>query len=64
MNNYQCTVCNHIYDQEHGDPLRGIAAGTSFEDLPSEWVCPVCGVSKAQFVEIIAEGCEPCAMEM
>jgi len=31
--------------------MNGIAAGTAFEDLPEEWVCPLCGVSKDQFSE-------------
>ena len=46
---YVCMACGYIYDEEKGDPDRGIAAGTAFEDIPEDWVCPVCGVSKDMF---------------
>jgi rubredoxin len=46
---YRCTVCGYIYDPEEGDPDNGIEPGTEFEDLPEEWVCPVCGVDKSMF---------------
>ncbi len=46
---YKCTVCGYIYDPAKGDPDSGIAAGTAFQDLPDDWVCPVCGVGKDQF---------------
>lgn len=49
MKKYRCTVCGYIYDPEKGDPDGGIAPGIAFEDLPEDWVCPVCGVSKDQF---------------
>lgn len=49
---YQCTVCGYIYEPEEGDPDSGIAPGTAFEDIPDDWYCPVCGVSKKDFVEI------------
>lgn len=49
---YQCGPCGYIYDPAVGDPDNGIAPGTAFEDLPDSWVCPVCGVSKDQFVKI------------
>ena len=49
MQKYQCVVCEHIYDEALGDPDSGIKAGTKFADLPSEWSCPVCGVSKDDF---------------
>lgn len=49
MKKYQCTVCGYIYDPEKGDPDNGINAGTSFDDLPDEWVCPLCGVGKDSF---------------
>jgi rubredoxin---NAD+ reductase len=47
---YQCSVCGHIYDEAAGDPDGGLKAGTRFEDIPDSWVCPVCGVSKSEFV--------------
>ena len=46
MQKYVCTVCHYIYDPEVGDPDNGIAPGTAFEDLPSDWVCPLCAVGK------------------
>jgi rubredoxin len=49
MDKYVCTVCGYIYDPALGDPESGIAAGTAFEDLPDDWVCPVCGADKDQF---------------
>ncbi len=49
MDKYVCTVCGYIYDPALGDPESGIAAGTAFEDLPDDWVCPVCGADKGQF---------------
>ncbi len=49
---YQCTVCGLIYDPEEGDPDSGIAPGTSFEDIPDNWTCPVCGVTKDDFKAI------------
>lgn len=49
MKKYKCTVCGYIYDPDEGDPDGGIAPGTAFEDIPDDWVCPVCGASKDQF---------------
>lgn len=50
MEVYVCDVCGYRYDPEVGDPDNGIAApGTKFEDLPEDWVCPLCGVGKDQF---------------
>ena len=46
---YICTVCDHIYDPEIGDPESGIEPGTPFEDLPGDWKCPECNVSKEDF---------------
>lgn len=51
MKKYRCEVCDYIYDPAKGDPDGGIAPGTAFEDLPADWVCPVCGVGKEDFVE-------------
>lgn len=52
---WQCTVCGYIYDPNFGDPDNGILSGTSFEELPEDWVCSVCGAQMDQF--------EPCAEE-
>ena len=49
MKKYVCDVCGHVYDPAEGDPDSGIAPGTPFEDLPDDWECPLCGVSKDQF---------------
>jgi rubredoxin len=49
---HRCKVCGYVYDPDQGDPVQGIEAGTSFEDLPDDWRCPVCSVSKDDFVEI------------
>ncbi len=46
---YVCTACGYVYDPEVGDPDSGIAPGTPFEDIPDDWVCPVCGVGKEDF---------------
>ena len=51
MKKYRCEVCDLIYDPAVGDPEGGIAPGTAFEDIPSDWVCPLCGVGKEDFVE-------------
>ena len=52
MQKYKCIVCDWIYDPEVGDHDAGIEPGTAFEDLPEDWVCPLCGVGKDEF--------EPC----
>lgn len=52
MDKYKCEVCGYIYDPEAGDPQHGIAPGTKFEDLPDDWVCPVCGAPKSQFEDL------------
>ena len=49
MQKYICDVCGWEYDPAEGVPEMGIAPGTSFEDLPADWVCPVCGASKNEF---------------
>lgn len=52
MQKYQCIICGYVYDPEEGDPDSGIAPGTAFEDIPEDWYCPVCGVSKSEFEEV------------
>ncbi len=51
MKKYRCVVCDWIYDPAIGDPEAGIEPGTAFEDLPEDWVCPLCGVGKDDFEE-------------
>ncbi|PPC89376.1 MAG: rubredoxin [Methylobacter sp.] len=50
---YECLICGHIYDEALGDPDSGIDPGTRWEDVPEDWFCPECKVSKDQF-ELIA----------
>lgn len=52
---YVCNGCGYEYDPAVGDPENGIAPGTTFENLPDEWVCPICGESKAAFVKVQKE---------
>jgi len=52
MKKYKCTVCGHIYDPLEGDPDSGIAPGTPFEEIPEDWLCPICQVTKADYVEM------------
>ena len=49
MAKYKCTVCGYVYDPEKGDPESDVAPGTPFEELPEDWVCPVCGAIKDEF---------------
>lgn len=46
---YVCDVCGYIYDEALGDPDNGIFANTKWEELPEDWVCPLCMVEKDQF---------------
>jgi flavin reductase (DIM6/NTAB) family NADH-FMN oxidoreductase RutF/rubredoxin len=52
MAKYKCSVCDYVYDPELGDPESGVAPGTPFEELPDNWVCPVCGAEKDQFEKV------------
>ena len=49
MKKYVCNVCGYVYDPAEGDLDGGIAPGTAFEDIPEDWVCPICGVTKEDF---------------
>ena len=49
MEKMVCSVCGYVYDPAVGDPDNGIAPGTKFEDLPEDYVCPICGVGKDMF---------------
>jgi len=51
---YQCQECEHIYDEEIGDPDSGIEPGTKWEAIPDSWVCPICGAPK-DFFRLIEE---------
>ena len=50
MAKFECP-CGYVYDPAVGDPDGGIAPGTAWEDVPEDWVCPVCGLGKDAFVE-------------
>jgi rubredoxin len=52
MKKYRCKICGYVYDPEKGDRDSGIAPGTPFEEIPDDWVCPICGVSKEEFEEV------------
>jgi len=52
MAKYECNVCGYIYDPEAGDPENGVPAGTPFEKLPEDWVCPMCGAAKDEFTKV------------
>ena len=49
MAKYVCELCGYTYDEAAGIPDEGIAPGTKFDDLPADWVCPICGAPKDQF---------------
>jgi rubredoxin len=50
MEKYRCVICGWIYDPEEGDPSGGIEPGVPFSDLPIDWICPVCGAGKDEFL--------------
>ncbi|MBU4485079.1 rubredoxin [bacterium] len=52
MEKYKCTICDWVYDPAVGDSDNGVEPGTSFEDLPDDWVCPECGAGKEDFEKI------------
>ncbi len=59
---YICSVCGYVYDSARGEPHRGIPAGTAFEDLPDDYVCPVCAIDPSidlQFGKVFKQGFEP-----
>jgi len=49
MSKWTCAVCGYEYDPAQGDPENGVQPGTAFEDLPEDWVCPLCGAPKDEF---------------
>jgi rubredoxin len=52
MKQYRCSVCGYVYDPAKGDPNNGVPPGTPFDQLPGDWVCPLCGVGKEEFEEV------------
>ena len=51
MKKYVCDACGYVYDPAEGDLDNGVAPGTAWEDVPADWVCPLCGVGKEDFSE-------------
>jgi rubredoxin len=51
MDRYVCQICGYVYDPAKGDSDGGVAPGTKFEDIPADWVCPICGASKSDFAK-------------
>jgi rubredoxin len=51
MDRYKCVVCGYIYDPQDGEPSDGIEPGISFNDLPADYICPVCGAEKEEFMK-------------
>lgn len=52
MDKWECSVCGYIYDPQVGDPDNGVSPGITFEKLPADWVCPVCGATKDEFKKL------------
>ena len=52
MDKYICTICGYVYDPKDGDPETDIPPGTPFEELPTDWVCPICGAGKEDFKKV------------
>lgn len=52
MEKYICKICKYVYDPAKGDAKGGIKEGTSFEDLPHDWVCPLCKKGKEVFEKV------------
>jgi len=51
MQLYRCKKCNYTYDPKLGDAIGGISPQTPFEDIPEDWICPICGAKKEMFVK-------------
>ncbi|HLE10013.1 MAG: Rubredoxin [Bdellovibrionales bacterium RIFOXYD12_FULL_39_22] len=50
---YLCAPCGYIYDPQEGDVEGAIPPGTPFVDLPDDWECPICGLSKSAFIKVV-----------
>ena len=53
MTKYVCELCGYEYDPRLGDPDNGVEAGTEFEDISGDWVCPLCGAGKDDFEAVV-----------
>lgn len=52
MKRFVCELCGYAYDVKEGDPENGVEPETEFDEIPSNWVCPLCGASKDDFAEV------------
>jgi len=52
LTKYACNICGYVYDPAKGDPDNAIEPGTSWENVPDDWVCPICGAGKDEFEAI------------
>jgi len=52
VDKWKCTVCEYVYDPAAGNPENGVEPGTPFEDIPDDWVCPMCGAGKEAFEKV------------
>ena len=52
MDRWKCRLCGYVYDPANGDSVNNIAPNIPFENLPDNWVCPICGATKDQFEKI------------
>lgn len=52
MDKYECVLCGYVYDPEAGEPEADIEPGTSFDELPDDFVCPLCGAGPDEFTII------------
>ena len=51
MKNYRCDICGYVYDPAEGNPKDGVDPGTIWEEVPEDWVCPLCGEGKEVFIK-------------
>ena len=49
MDKYLCMICGYVYDPAEGDPDNDVNPGTAWDDVPEDWVCPICGAGKDDF---------------
>jgi rubredoxin len=52
MEKYKCVICGFVYDPEEGDPDFGIKPGIPFANLPNDYICPICGAGKDEFIPL------------
>lgn len=56
MKQWECQICGFVYSEELGLPEEGVPAGTAWEDIPDDWVCPDCGAAKHDFEMVEIQG--------